>query len=389
MLGTRAADDTCVVCYLNTVGGQDELVFDGMSVVMGPDARVLARAESFSEQLLVADIDVGEVARERRRDARRRKDKVQMKLSGVQVKKIPLAGSVNSQSELVSPVADPPDPVGEVYDALVLGTADYVRKNGFQKVVIGLSGGIDSALTFAIACDALGVENVTGVTMPSRFSSEDTKGDAALVAENFGARFLTLPIEGVFTDYGELLAGAFEGLKPGLAEENLQSRIRGNLLMALSNKFGYLVLTTGNKSEMAVGYATIYGDMAGGFAVLKDVPKTLVWQLSEYRNRDGELIPWSTIKREPSAELRENQKDSDSLPPYDILDPILEQYVEEDKSLDDIVQAGFDEAVVRRVMGLVDINEYKRRQAPPGVKITPKAFGRDRRLPITNAFRDW
>lgn len=390
MLGTRAADIGSVVCYLNMVGGQDELVFDGQSVIVSPGAEILARADAFVEQLLVADIAPGEVTAARRRDARRRKDKVQMKLSGARIETVALPASPKPQStRQTGQIASPPDELEEVYRALTLGTHDYVRKNGFEKVVIGLSGGIDSALTFAIACDALGAGNVLGVTMPSRFSSEDTRSDAHLIARSFGTRILEIPIEEIFKSYQSALAAGFEGQPAGLAEENIQSRIRGNLLMALSNKFGYLVLTTGNKSEMAVGYATIYGDMAGGFAVLKDVPKTLVWRLAEWRNRTGEVIPRTTIERAPSAELRENQKDTDSLPPYDILDAILQHYVEEDRSLDDIVAAGFDEPTVRRIIGLVDINEYKRRQAPPGVKITPKAFGRDRRLPITSAFRDF
>jgi NAD+ synthase (glutamine-hydrolysing) len=255
--------------------------------------------------------------------------------------------------------------------------------------VVGLSGGIDSALTFAIACDALGPERVLGVTMPGPFSSAQTRADAARVAQNFGAELLELPISDVFRAYREVLAEPFSGLPAGLAEENLQARIRGNLLMAISNKLGHLVLTTGNKSEMACGYATLYGDMAGGFAVLKDVPKTLVWQLARHRNRGGEMIPVSTIERAPSAELRENQKDTDSLPPYDVLDQILQLYVEEDRSVTEIVERGFDAETVQRVVRMVDTSEYKRRQAPPGVKISPKAFGRDRRLPITNGFREW
>ena len=390
MLATRAVDNTATVCYLNMVGGQDELVFDGMSVVIGPDGQVLARAKAFQEQLLVVDVDLSDVARARARDARRRKDKLRMLEAGRQVETVCLAGDLKAQSgPMEGGLEEPLEDVAEVYAALVTGTRDYVRKNGFRKVAVGLSGGIDSALTFAIACDALGVENVLGVTMPSRYSSEGTRSDAEIVARNFGAEFTELPIEDIFGSFMQVLAPAFEGKPRGLAEENLQSRIRGNLLMALSNKLGCLILTTGNKSEMACGYATIYGDMAGGFSVLKDVPKTLVWELSRWRNRSGEVIPESTISRAPSAELRENQKDSDSLPPYDVLDPILTQYVEQDRGLEDIVASGYPEDVVRRVIALVDVNEYKRRQAAPGVKITAKAFGKDRRLPITNAFRDY
>ncbi len=385
MLGKRAVDNACVICYLNTVGGQDELVFDGMSVVMGRDGGVLARAKAFEEDLLVADVDVS-VAQQ---DVLGRKDECGVTPEGANVPVVDLLGGPQRVNPEPSVIIEPPNDLEEVYQALVLGTRDYVRKNGFEEVVIGLSGGIDSALTLTVACDALGSDNVVGVSMPGRFSSLGTRSDAKRIAENLGIRFLTLPIGDVFTAYETLLAEPFLGRGPDLTEENLQSRIRGNLLMALSNKFGYMVLTTGNKSEIACGYATIYGDMAGGFAVLKDVPKTLVWQLAEYRNRDGEIIPWSTIQRPPSAELRENQKDSDSLPPYNVLDPILVEYVELDKSLPEIVALGYEEATVRRIINLVDQSEYKRRQGAPGVKITPKAFGKDRRLPITNAFRDW
>jgi NAD+ synthase (glutamine-hydrolysing) len=279
--------------------------------------------------------------------------------------------------------------LADTYNGLVLGVRDYVRKNGFQNVVLGLSGGIDSAFTACVAVDALGKDHVIGVTMPSRYSSDETKSDAALVAENLGIRFLTVPIEGPFQASLDALADSMAGTQSGLAEENLQARIRGNYLMTLSNKFGWLVLTTGNKSEMAVGYSTLYGDMAGGFAVIKDVPKTLVYALSTYRNTLSPAIPESTITRPPTAELRPDQKDTDSLPPYEVLDAILNLYVEEDRSLEEIVTAGFDEATVRRVILMVDRNEYKRRQAPPGIKITPKAFGRDRRLPITNRYHDW
>ncbi len=376
MLAARAADNGVVVCYLNMTGGQDELVFDGMSVIILPDGTVAARGSAFAEGLIVADVDIPGC------------DGASSE-GGEEIPAVPLASALRGcPGEPRRALAAGPDELEEIYGALVLGTRDYVRKNGFSKAVLGLSGGIDSALAFAIACDALGPQNVLGVTMPSRYSSEDTRSDAELVAANFNTSFLCLPVEDVFHAYAGLLAEPFAGTRPGLAEENLQARIRGTLLMALSNKFGHLVLTTGNKSEMAVGYATLYGDMAGGFAVLKDVPKTLVWRLAEFRNRDGEMIPRSTIERPPSAELRENQFDSDSLPPYDILDPILEMYVEQEKSLDEIVAEAFDEATVRRVINMVRASEYKRRQAPPGVKITPKAFGKDRRLPITNAFRE-
>jgi NAD+ synthase (glutamine-hydrolysing) len=277
----------------------------------------------------------------------------------------------------------------EVYHALTLGTRDYVHKNGFEHVVIGLSGGIDSSLVACIAADALGPANVTGVAMPSRYSAEISATDAALLADNLGIELIVIPIEETFRAYLQTLSGPFSGQPPDVTEENIQARIRGNLLMALSNKFGWLVLTTGNKSEMSVGYATLYGDMAGGFAVIKDVPKLLVYELARWRNAqaDTPVIPERVLSRPPTAELRPDQKDSDSLPPYEVLDPILQAYVEEDRSLSEIISMGFDEPLVRSVIQLVDRNEYKRRQAPPGVKITQRAFGRDRRLPITNRFR--
>jgi NAD+ synthase (glutamine-hydrolysing) len=278
---------------------------------------------------------------------------------------------------------------GEIYDALVLGTRDYILKNGIKKVVIGLSGGIDSSIVATIAVDALGPSNVIGVSMPSRYSSAGSVSDAELLARNLGIRLMTIPIEKVFKSYLDMLAEPFKGVNPDVTEENIQARIRGNLLMALSNKFGWLVLTTGNKSEMATGYTTLYGDMAGGFAVIKDVPKTMVYQVARYRNSLAgfELIPAAVFEKPPSAELRPDQKDIDSLPSYDVLDPVLTAYVEEDKSVEQIIAMGVDEEVVKRAARLVDSSEYKRRQAPPGVKITPRAFGRDRRLPITNRFK--
>jgi len=280
------------------------------------------------------------------------------------------------------------DPVEEVWDALVLGVRDYLGKTGFETALIGLSGGIDSSIVAALAVDALGAGHVVGVSMPSRFSSEGSKADAQALAERLGIRLMTIPIERAFEASLEMLSEAFADTQFGAAEENLQARIRGNILMSLSNKFGWLVLTTGNKSETATGYSTLYGDMAGGFAVIKDVPKTLVYELSRYRNRIGpEIIPQSVIDKPPSAELRPNQLDTDSLPPYEVLDPILQAYVEDDRTIDEIVAMGFDEAFVQRVVKMVDRNEYKRRQAPPGVKITPRAFGRDRRLPIANRYR--
>ncbi len=366
------------VCYNNLVGGQDELVFDGGSLVISPEGATLACAPRFEQDLQVVDLELPPA-----------KELPYLgDVPGVQVVRLPLEG----------PPPDPPAaPVcapemgylAETYQALVLGTRDYVTKNGFQRVVLGLSGGIDSAFTAAIAVDALGADNVTGVTMPSQFTSNETRSDAALLAENLGIRLITVPVAHIYHIYLDELKDAFGPGPPGVEHENLQARIRGNILMGLSNRFGWLVLTTGNKSETAVGYCTLYGDMAGGFAVIKDVPKTLVYELAVYVNQQAgrERIPVSTIERPPSAELRPDQKDSDSLPPYEVLDPILKAYVEEDLVLDEIVALGHDFDTVRQVIRLVDINEYKRRQAPPGVKITPKAFGRDRRLPITNHYR--
>ena len=395
MLSTRASDNAAFLCYLNPVGGQDELIFDGGSMIFSPRGDLLAHCRQFEEQLLVWDLVLDQVRQTRLHDPRRRKDKLAALAADrsrlVEVSKAPAAGPKPSLAADESTLGGWLDPVAEVYAALVLGTGDYVRKNGFEKVLVGLSGGIDSSLVAAVAVDALGADNVTGVSMPSRYSSEGSKSDALALAEGLRIRLLTIPIEEAFDASLSMLSEAFQGTEAGVAEENLQARIRGNILMALSNKFGWLVLTTGNKSEMACGYATLYGDMAGGFAVIKDVPKTLVYRLAEYRNRcgPGPVIPQTVIDKPPSAELRPNQLDTDSLPPYEVLDPILEAYVEEDRSLEEIVALGFDEATVRRVMQMVDRNEYKRRKAPPGVKITARAFGRDRRLPIANRYRGY
>lgn len=393
MLGTRASDNVAIVAHNNLVGGQDELVFDGNSMVLDEKGRLIARGRQFEEDLVVVDLDVEAVFRTRLHDPRWRKEILLLKEQRWHETKIAVSEAPGSAPKPPLPqrelqVRDFP---GDVYDALVLGTQDYVHKNGFEKVVIGLSGGIDSSLVAAIAVDALGASNVVGVAMPSRYSSPGSISDAELLAQNLGIKLITIPIEKVFQAYLEVLAQPFEGTEPDVAEENLQARIRGNLLMALSNKFGWLVLNTGNKSEMATGYTTLYGDMAGGFAVIKDVPKTLVYELARYRNNmaGSELIPSAIISKTPSAELRPEQKDTDSLPPYDLLDPVLTAYVEEDKSVEQIVAVGIDEEVVRRAARLVDSSEYKRRQAPPGIKITPRAFGRDRRLPITNRFKGW
>ncbi|HBY96369.1 MAG: NAD+ synthase [Ardenticatenaceae bacterium] len=398
MLATRAADNVAIVAYCNLVGGQDELVFDGWSLVFGPDGSLLARGPAFEEALLLVDLNLDDVFRERLHDPRSRKERAAMAaLTGIGESVPRIAGATlhqrhDSERAAVEPTIAPvPGPVEEVYQALVLGTRDYVRKNSFKKAVLGLSGGIDSALTATIATDALGSENVIGVSMLSRFSSEGSKSDAEKLAENLGIALITIPIERPFQAFLDALNGPpdapFADTPFGVAEENLQARVRGMYLMSLSNKFGWLVLTTGNKSENAVGYATLYGDMAGGFAVIKDVFKTLVYELARWRNRDGEVIPESSITKAPSAELRPGQKDVDTLPPYPVLDPVLQMYVEEDFSGEQIVAAGFDPETVERVIRMVDTNEFKRRQAPPGIKITTRAFGKDRRLPITNRYR--
>ncbi len=415
MLRRRAADAGAFVVYVNGVGGQDELVFDGHSVVAGPDGSLVARGAQFEEQLIVVDLDLSfadifpgtavpagryhlETVRIDRVDPTTRPARAVAAAAAAgpaptTAAPAPAGPALGAASSGVEPDA-PSRPLlsreAEVYAALRLGVRDYTRKNGFQRVVIGLSGGIDSALTACVAVDALGPTAVTGVTMPSRYSASDTRSDAHILAANLGIDILELPIESIFVPYLETLAPVFAGRAVDVAEENLQARIRGNLLMALSNKFGWLVLTTGNKSEMAVGYATLYGDMAGGFAVIKDVPKTLVYDLARYRNSlDPNLapIPESTITRPPSAELRPDQTDQDTLPPYEVLDRIVDAYVVRDESVASMVAAGLDREEVERVVRLIDRNEYKRRQAAPGVRITLKAFGKDRRLPITNRYQ--
>ena len=375
--GAFARRTGAYLCYNNLVGGQDELVFDGGSLVIGPQGQLLASAKRFEPDLLLADITVGKGQAER---------PAAHGPHVIALAEFPSAAGPSTSVGTVTPVVGR---IEEIYRALVLGTRDYVRKNGFEKVTLGLSGGIDSSLTAAVAVDALGAENVIGVTMPSQYTSTETRSDAEQLAANLGIRVITVPIKEVFAAYMGVLAEPFGDGEAGLACENLQARIRGNILMALSNQFGWLVLTTGNKSEVAVGYCTLYGDMAGGFAVIKDVPKTMVYELSELVNQRAgrEAIPQSVIERPPSAELRPDQKDEDSLPPYAVLDPILKAYVEEDQAPDDIASAGFHAEVVHEVVRLLHRSEYKRRQSPPGVKITPKAFGRDRRLPITNRYR--
>ena len=390
MLRIRARDYAIAIAYNNLIGGQDELLFDGLGVIVDGGGDIVARGPAFDEALITADLDVEAIRALRRYNPLRTPDALAGEGLRTPVYTLSTEPPDPSRPALPAvPAAEPPGDVEEVYRALVLGTRDYVRKNRFRHVVVGLSGGVDSSLVAAIAADALGPDAVTGVTMPSRFTSEESRRYAAGLAASLGIPTIDLPIEPMAGAYESALAAAFAGRPRNEAEENVQARIRGTLLMALSNKFGWLVLTTGNKSEMSVGYATLYGDMAGGFAVIKDVPKTLVYRLARWRNERAahDVIPAGVIERAPTAELREHQTDQDTLPPYETLDPILKMYVEDDRSAEEIVARGFDAAVVARVIRMVDASEYKRRQAPPGIKITPKAFGRDRRLPITNWYR--
>lgn len=358
MLSSRARDGECVIAYVNQVGGQDELVFDGGSMVLASDGTVVASAVEFAEELLVCDL------------------------------LLPKSKSAVAPQQSRGDIAEPMDENAQIFSALVLGTRDYVQKNGFTDVVIGLSGGVDSALVAAIATQALGSEHVHGVAMPSRYSSTGSISDAELLARNLGIDIQTISIEPAFGAYLESLRESFSGRKTDLTEENLQSRVRGTTLMALSNKFGWMVLTTGNKSETAVGYSTLYGDSVGGFAVIKDLFKLKVYEICNHINQQSarDLIPTTTLNKAPSAELRPDQRDDQSLPPYEVLDPILELYVERDKTAQEIIARGYDAALVTRIARLVDLNEYKRRQGAPGVRISTKAFGKDRRLPITNKY---
>ncbi|HVM63897.1 MAG TPA: NAD+ synthase [Acidimicrobiales bacterium] len=382
MLATRAADASCALVYVNLVGGQDELVFDGGSMVFDEEGHLVAASPQFVEDLLIVDLDLRDVFRKRMVDPRGRVPASPLPLAHVSA-----LSSEEHRDRRAGRIAPVPGLAEEVYEALVLGTRDYVRKNGFSDVVLGMSGGIDSSLVACIAADALGGDHVHGVALPTRFTSDQSNEDAAAVAANLGIELRTIPIEPAFEATLSMLEPSFAGLPAGVAEENLQGRLRMAVLMALNNKFGWLVLIAGNKSELAVGYTTIYGvDMAGGFAVIKDVFKTRVYELASYRNTLGSVIPQSVLEKPPSAELRPGQRDDQSLPPYDVLDPILAAYVEEDMTLEELLEGGWDRATVERIVRLVDVAEWKRRQSPPGVRVTVKAFGKDRRLPITNRF---
>ncbi len=385
MLSKRARENNCYIAYNNLVGGQDELVFDGNGFIFDRKGRLVTQGKQFEDDMILADLEF-----QRANSSKLKAQSSKLKAPPVKLIKVSgiTAGEIKPQLPCIGKTKTL-DKLGEIYSALVIGTRDYVKKNGFSKVVVGLSGGIDSALTAVIAVDALEKDNVVGVSMPSPFSSVGSIVDAEDLSKNLGIRFIKLSISSLMDEYNIALEDIFEGLQKDTTEENIQARIRGNIVMAISNKFGWLVLTTGNKSEISTGYCTLYGDMAGGFAILKDVPKTLVYELAEYKNsvERREIINSSIMEKEPSAELRPDQRDSDTLPPYAVLDPILHAYVEEDKSADKIIKMGYKADIVKKVIRMVDRNEYKRRQSPPGIKITPKAFGKDRRLPITNKYQ--
>jgi len=377
MLGARAKENRVFIAYANTVGGQDELIFDGQSMVVAPDGEPISRGAAFDEELIITDLEFKDVPKK----ARRKKGVREIVLE-------PAPAAKGAQPRPPRPKAQEVTLEEEVLKGLVLGTHDYARKNGFRHAVIGLSGGIDSALVAAVAVKALGAGSITGVFMPSEYTSRESREDALALSKNLGIEVLTVPIKSTLKSYHRMLRKTFAGTTPDTTEENLQARVRGNILMAMSNKFGHLVLTTGNKSEMSVGYATLYGDMAGGFAVIKDVPKTLAYRLAakinELEGRD--IIPGRVLTKAPSAELKPDQTDQDTLPPYEVLDPILRAYIEDDMSFDEIAAMGFKMSTIRKVIRMVDRSEYKRRQAPPGIKITRRSFGKDRRMPITNGY---
>ncbi len=393
LLSSRSSENQVYIAYVNLVGGQDELVFDGSSTIFDYQGKLISRGKQMEQDLVIADLDLDSLEMFRSNNPKDPNEDYPLR----DVRKFTYISTDIGINNIDKPniktnINARMDKSEEIYMALVTGTRDYVQKNGFEKVLIGLSGGIDSSLTTAIAVDALGKDNVLGIAMPSKYSSQGSITDSRELAANLGISLSIIPIEPAVVTLLDLLSESFAKTETGVAEENLQARVRGNILMAISNKFGHLVLTTGNKSETAVGYTTLYGDMAGGFAVIKDVPKTLVYELSNYRNSwasSPEVIPQNVITKPPSAELREHQTDQDSLPPYDILDDILESYIEKELSYTDIVSKGFDPKLVYDIIRLVDRNEYKRRQAPPGVKITELAFGRDRRLPIVNGYNQF
>ncbi len=390
ILRERSLENSVVIAYLNTVGGQDELVFDGSSMIYDHRGEMIARCRQFTEEMFIADLDMKYVKTFRKRAKTGSKSRSDPALQAEKIL-IPwkgVAGKKNFKHLSIRPGLPENE---EIYRALVLGTTDYVRKNLFKGVVIGLSGGIDSSLVAAVATDAIGNENVTGLFMPSMHTSEESREDAFGLAENLGIRIIEISITGIYRAYLEELSDHFKGRAEDTTEENLQARIRGNIVMAFSNKFNWLVLTTGNKSEMSVGYATLYGDMAGGFAVIKDVPKTLVYDLCAWRNSVGPhpVIPGRVLVKEPTAELKAGQKDSDTLPPYEVLDPVLKAYIEDEIPFEDILKLGYEKDLTRKIIAMIDRSEYKRRQAPPGIKITGRAFGRDRRFPITNRYRSY
>ncbi len=402
MLSTRASDNKVVLAYLNTIGGQDELVFDGHSLVFDQDGNIIAKGKQFKEDLIVVDLDLDSVFIARLHDPRRRQElrsvgleyvwRRQSDIIDMDVKRVvvhskkPLAKKKIRKEKIKTM-----DKEEEIYNALILGTRDYVYKNNFRSVVIGLSGGIDSAFVLTVAVDAIGNKNVTALFMPSDFTSKESREDSYELSKNLKIKIIEISIEKILREYLKELSTVFKGKKEDNTEENLQARIRGNLLMAFSNKLGALVLTTGNKSEMSVGYATLYGDMAGGFALIKDVPKTMVYELALWRNkREGRiLIPERILTKEPTAELRKDQKDTDTLPPYNLLDPIIQGYIEKDMNFEEILMLGCDEKCAKDIIKMIDMNEYKRRQAPPGIKITRRAFGKERRYPITNRYKSY